>query len=206
MRFFRQGRRPLKVVFDLAGDFHDDIRGKVIRLKNPQPSDRNGDGKGTFMEGFSPVQHGEVGDITAGIPLGPWTEELARKLMAQNELLWDEANLRGRERENRRQEFAERYRKHIEAGDQFYPYVAYPYVEWYSETNGRVVLELEPSQVEIIEQGGPPPKEKTPEELVEDGRKRSAAMGAFLGGMVREFSEENRKNGGDGNVFGGLIG
>ena len=209
MRFFRQGRRPLKVVFDLAGDFHDDIRGKVIRLKNPQPSDRNGQlgGKGTtYMEGFSPVQRGDVGDITAGIPLGPWTEELARKLMAQNELIWDEANLRGSEREIRRQEFAERYREHIEAGDLYYPYVTYPYIEWYSGTNGRVVLELEPSQVEIVGQGGPPPKEKTPEELVEDERKRSAAMGAFLGGMVREFSEENRKNGGDGNVFGGLIG
>lgn len=29
-------------------------------------------------------------------------------------------------------------------------YVAYPYVEWYSEKNGRIVLELEPEQLEVI--------------------------------------------------------
>jgi hypothetical protein len=33
-----------------------------------------------------------------------------------------------------------------------------------------------------------------------------SSMGAFLGGMVREFSEENRKHGGDGNVFSSLAG
>ncbi len=32
-----------------------------------------------------------------------------------------------------------------------YPYTPYPYLEWYSEANGRVVLELEPSQVAIVE-------------------------------------------------------
>src|SRR2546427_8957611 len=90
MRFFRHRKRPLRVTFDLAGDFHEDIRGKVIRLKNPSPSDedtrlRDRDG----MEGFSPTQRGAVGDITAGVPLGPWTEELAQQLMAQNELIWD---------------------------------------------------------------------------------------------------------------------
>ena len=26
----------------------------------------------------------------------------------------------------------------------------YPYIEWYSEANGRVVLELDPGQVEIV--------------------------------------------------------
>ena len=29
-------------------------------------------------------------------------------------------------------------------------YVAYPYIEWYSEENGRVVLELEPDQIEVV--------------------------------------------------------
>ena len=42
MRFFRFGKRPLKVRFDLNGDFHDDIRGKVISLSNPAHSHRNG--------------------------------------------------------------------------------------------------------------------------------------------------------------------
>src|SRR5690242_19465188 len=43
MRFFRSGKRTLKVNFDLVGDFLDDIRGKVIRLSNPSPCDRNQD-------------------------------------------------------------------------------------------------------------------------------------------------------------------
>lgn len=202
MRFYRRGKRPLKVVFDLKGDFHEDIRGKVIRLKNPEPSDRNGDldREGTYMEGFSRVQRGQVGDITAGLPLGAWTEELSQKLMAQNELIWDEAGLQGAERESRRKEFAERYRQHIVAGDLYYPYAAYPYIEWYSETNGRVVLELEPSQLEILD--GVPVPEKTPEEIVADEKKRDQAMVSFLCGMLEELSKENRKKGGNGKVFG----
>ena len=39
----------------------------------------------------------------------------------------------------------------ITAGLPPYPYVKYPYIEWYSEANGRVVLELEQDQIEIIE-------------------------------------------------------
>jgi len=34
MRFFRQGKSPLKVKLDLAGDFREDISGTMIRLKN----------------------------------------------------------------------------------------------------------------------------------------------------------------------------
>jgi hypothetical protein len=40
MRFFRSGKRPLKVIFDLSGDFHEDIRGKMIRLSNPDPAEQ----------------------------------------------------------------------------------------------------------------------------------------------------------------------
>lgn len=36
------------------------------------------------------------------------------------------------------------------AGDPPQDYVDYPYLEWYSEANGRVVLELERSQLEIL--------------------------------------------------------
>jgi hypothetical protein len=202
MRFIRQGKQNLKVVFDLTGDFHEDIRGKLIRLSNAEPSDKYQGGTGTYMDGFARVQRGTVGDITAGISLGPWTVRVAERLMAQNELLWDEAGTSQAEREKRRQEFALRYREHIKAGDLFYPYVQYPYIEWYAD-NGRVVLELDPSQVEIVESA--PVEAKSPKELVADERKRVEAMGAFLGAMVKEVSRRNREQGGDGNVAGVLV-
>src|SRR5437870_2133573 len=41
MRFFRRRMRPLRVAFDLAGDFHEDIRGSDIVLKNDHPSDED---------------------------------------------------------------------------------------------------------------------------------------------------------------------
>jgi hypothetical protein len=201
VRFFRQDKKPLKVSLDLTGDFHEDIRGKVIRLKNPEPSDRNQElgREGTYMEGISVKQRGSVGDITAGLSLGQWTPELAQKLMAQNELIWDENGLTGPGREQRRKELALIYSQHIDAGDLFYPYVDYPYVEWYSDANGRVVLELSPAQVEVID-GNASVQEKTPAELVQADRKRSEAMGAFMAGMQEAFSKENRKKGGDGKV------
>jgi hypothetical protein len=202
IRFFRNGQPPLRVTFDLEGDFHEDIRGTVIRLSNPNPSDRHPDG-GTYMEGFDAVQNGTAGDITAGLPLGPWTEALAQDLMKRNELFWDEQGIRGSEREKRRQDFAERYRAHIAAGDLYFPYVAYPYIEWYSE-NGRVVLELDRSQIEIVKVVVPL-KEKTPEELLEDEKKRDEAFGSFLGGMVESLSRDNRNKGGDGNVTGIVV-
>ena len=81
MRFFRRGKQPLRVVFDLAGDFHEDIRGSDIWLMNGKPTDRNAslERDGTYMDGFDPMQRGTVGDMTAGFPLGPWTEELAQR-------------------------------------------------------------------------------------------------------------------------------
>jgi hypothetical protein len=33
-----------------------------------------------------------------------------------------------------------------------YDYVKYPYIEWYSKNNGRVVLELEPGQIKFLTQ------------------------------------------------------
>jgi hypothetical protein len=203
MHFFRLDQEPLKVTFDLEGDFHEDIRGKVIRLRNPAPSEHLDNGKGTYMRGFQPVQKGAAGDITAGLPLGPWTEDLARRFMAQNELVWKELGIGQFERARRREAFAESYRRHIEAGDLCYPYVEYPYVEWYAK-NGRVVLELHPSQVEVIEEGAPI-GEKSPEELLRDQKRRSEAFAGFMTGMVGEFSEENRRQGGDGNVTGIVV-
>lgn len=155
------------------------------------------------MEGFSPLQHGTAGDITAGLPLGPWTEALAQNLMKRNELFWEEQGIRDSEREKQRQDFSERYRAHIAARDLYFCYVDYPYVEWYSE-NGRVVLELDPSQVEIV-RADVPPKEKTPAELLEDKKKRDEAFGSSFTGMVEELSNGNRNNGDDGTVTGIVV-
>ena len=203
MRFIRNGKPPLRVTFDLVGDFHDDIRGTVIKLSNPNPSDECLDEGKTYMEGFSRVQRGTVGDMTAGLALGPWTEDLAQKLMERNELYWNERNIQGSEREARRQEFSERYRAHIAAGDLYYPYAEYPYLEWYSD-NGRVVLEIDPSQVEIVKSDSRA-KEKTPAELLEDKKKREKAFASFFEGMVKDLSRVNREKGGDGNVTGIVV-
>ncbi|MGA2116685.1 MAG: hypothetical protein ABSH56_18250 [Bryobacteraceae bacterium] len=202
MRFFRKGQRNLRVVFDLAGDFHEDIRGKLIRLSNAEPSDGCLDGGRTYMEGFARVQRGAVGDITAGISLGPWTDAAAEGFMKQNEILWEQTGTSQAERERRRKEFAELYREHIEASDLIYPYVPYPYIEWYAD-NGRVVLELDPSQVEIVESVAV--KQKSPKDLVADEMRRVQVLRAFLGSMVKEVSRRNREQGGDGNVVGLLV-
>jgi hypothetical protein len=132
--------------------------------------------------------------------LGPWTEDLARKLMERNELYWNERNIQGSEREARRRNFSEQYRAHIAAGNLYYPYTEYPYLEWYSD-NGRVVLELDPSQVEIVKSDSRP-KEKTPAELLEDRKKREKAFASFFEGMLKDLSKANRDKGGDGNVTG----
>ncbi len=59
-------------------------------------------------------------------------------------------------------------------------YVTYPYFEWYGEDNGRVVIELEPSQVEVI--GRPiPPQESDPISRVEQARN----MDNWLGELAR---------------------
>ena len=205
MRFFRKQRQPLRVVFYLEGDFHEDIRGSDIVLKNENPADRNIslERGGTYMEGFDPVQRGTVGDMTAGLPLGPWTEELAQRLKAQLEIVWQENGLKGTELEERRREVATDYAAKIAAGELYYPYVAYPYLEWYSD-NGRVVLELDPSQITVIPPETPP-TQKSPQELAQDRKNRAKAFGSFMTGMVRNLSEENRQKGGDGNVTGIVI-
>ena len=138
-----------------------------------------------------------------GLPLGPWTEALAQNFMKRNELFWDERGIHGSEREKRRQDFSKRYRDHIAAGDIYYAYVEYPYIEWYAD-NGRVALELDPSQMEIVK-ADVPPKEKTLAELLEDRKKRGEAFGSFLMDMVEGLSKANRNEGGDGNVTGIVV-
>ena len=172
--------QPLRVAFDLEGDFHEDIRGSDIVLKNDHPSDEDDslERDGTYMEGFDPMQRGTVGDMTAGFPLGSWSEELARRLKAQLEINWQENGLTGTELEDRRRDVAARYAAKIAAGELFYTYVAYPYLEWYSE-NGRVVLELDPSQITVIRPASPPPK-KSAQELAKDRKNRAKSFGGFM--------------------------
>jgi len=128
------------VKLDLNGDFHRDIRGTRIRLRNQQPMDRNHTGatgeirEGSYMQRFSTVQTGEVGDITAGLPPYDYVKDRA-------------------------------------------------YVEWYSEENGRVVLELESEQVEVI--GEPLPVDS--QEPV-SRQKQAENMGRFLAGLCRDLS------------------
>ena len=56
--------KPVKL--DLVGDFHRDIRGTKVRIRNPNPTQDSDRAK--YLEGFSPIQTGEVGDMTAGLP------------------------------------------------------------------------------------------------------------------------------------------
>ena len=207
IRFFRNNREPLRVELDLEGDFHQDIYGRMIRLSNPEPSDRTRDGsEGTYMEGFAPLQRGTAGDITAGFCLGTWSPEIAERLMARNESAWDDMGISGAEREVRRQDVLGQYTQLIEDETPYYAYAAYPYIEWYSEANGRVVLELVNSQLELVGEGSDLPiPVKTPKQLAEDQKRRAMALHGFLADMLEHISEENRRNGGDGNVFGAVI-
>jgi len=62
-------------------------------------------------------------------------------------------------------------------------YVSYPYVEWYSDQNGRVVLELEPEQIEVV--GMPIPAcESDPVSREQQNRN----MAEFLGGLAAELN------------------
>jgi hypothetical protein len=61
-------------------------------------------------------------------------------------------------------------------------YVDYPYVEWYSQQNGRVVLELEPEQVQII--GAPLPASET-EPISREAQNRN--LGEFLCGIAQSL-------------------
>ncbi len=201
MRFFRRRRQPLRVVFELAGDFHEDIRGSDIVLKGDAPADKNISLKrdGTYMDGFDPVQRGTVGDMTAGLPLGPWTDELAERLKSQLEVVWQENGLTGNELEERRRAVETDYAAKIAAGELYYPYVPYPYFEWYSD-NGRVVLELDPDQIAVV-RPETPPTEKSSQELAKDRKKRAKAFGGFMRGMVESF-----RKGKNGKVTGIVIG
>jgi len=54
------------VTFDLAGDFHRDIRGAKIHFVGQGQKDDPA--AATYMDGLAVHQTGKVGDITAGWP------------------------------------------------------------------------------------------------------------------------------------------
>ena len=90
-----------KVVFDLEGNFHRDIRGAKVKLLGDGDS-ANTEEAAKYMQGFSTVQKGKVGDMTAGLPPYDYTP----------------------------------------AGS--------AYFEWYSDNNGRIVIELDTNQVQLL--------------------------------------------------------
>ena len=65
-------------------------------------------------------------------------------------------------------------------------YVEYPYIEWYSVQNGRVVLELEPEEIEVV---------GTPlyagEEQPTDRAKQQELMARFLSGVARSLASRD---------------
>ena len=123
------------VKYNLKGNFHRDIRGAKVRLR--------GDGESAnvieaekYMEGFSLLQKGKVGDMTAG-------------------------------------------REPVD-------YVSYPYFEHYGVDNGRVVLELEPDQVELLTQPIPA-MESDPL----DRKQQAENMADYLSGMAEAIGIPN---------------
>ncbi|MHB9068775.1 MAG: DUF2958 domain-containing protein [Sedimentisphaerales bacterium] len=117
-----------KVMFDLEGNFHRDIRGARVRLRGEGES-ANQEESAKYLDGLSLLQKGNAGDMTAG----------------------------------------------KEPVD----YVNYPYFEWYSEDNGRVVLEFEPEQVELLTQPIP-----ACESDPVSRKEQAENMANFLGGLA----------------------
>jgi hypothetical protein len=122
-----------RVLIDLVGDFHRDIRGTKVILRGTGEQLNGTEDARRYMEGFSTKQTGTAGDMTAG----------------------------------------------KEPVD----YVPYPYFELYSNEDGRVVIELEPDQVEIV--GTPIP---AMESFPISRQKQNENMAKFLAGMSQELN------------------
>jgi hypothetical protein len=73
-----------------------------------------------------------------------------------------------------------------ENGEPTYEYSSYPYIEWYSDENGRCVLELDPEQVEII--GTPIP---ICESEPVDRKKQAENMEKFIVGLMKNMSKKS---------------
>ena len=117
------------VKFYLEGNFHRDIRGAKIRLRG-EGEIVNSQQASAYMQDFSTVQKGKVGDMTAGLPPADYI-----------------------------------------SGSGYY--------EWYSEDNGRCVIELEQAQTEILT----PPIPAMESDPI-DRRQQAENMAEFLGGIA----------------------
>lgn len=127
------------VTFDLEGNFHRDIRGAKIRLRGDGES-ANPEAAAQYLEGFSVLQKGKVGDMTAGLP--PCD----------------------------------------------YGALGNAYFEWYSDDNGRVVIELETDQVELLTRPIP-----ACESDPIDRKQQAENMAGFLCNLSQEIGiPENR--------------
>ena len=72
----------------------------------------------------------------------------------------------------------------ITAGLPPQPYVSYPYIEWYTEQNGRVVLELEQGEVKVIE--GPMWQPEEADNFDTESKEASQVqLSKFVKGMVK---------------------
>ena len=121
-----------RIVFELDGNFHRDIRGAKVRLiGNP---DCNQEQAKQYMQGFTQKQTGKVGDMTAGLPPYDYTP----------------------------------------AGS--------GYFEWYSDDNGRVVIELDTEQVELLTKPIP-----VCESDPIDRKEQAENMAQFLSETAAEF-------------------
>ena len=143
--------------------------------------------------------------MTAGLTAGFWTQDRVRHLVHLRKQVLDEFYVKQEDRSKYLREFAEPYRKLVERKAPFYPYVDHTFIEWFSYSNGRVVLELEPSQVEVIDRKLRWFDWRRSKDVVRREWKRLRAMDSFLSGVAHELSRDRRRGDEGRNVFGKVI-
>ncbi|HSW02552.1 MAG TPA: hypothetical protein VLI39_20485 [Sedimentisphaerales bacterium] len=77
----------------------------------------------------------------------------------------------------------------ITAGLPPFDFSSRPYIEWYSEENGRVVIEPDKSQVEVI--GEPVPLDKA---IPVSREEQAANLKEFLDQLVQDMEEQRRRS------------
>jgi len=70
-------------------------------------------------------------------------------------------------------------------------YVDYPYIEWYSDENGRVVIELESSQIKV--NGTAPPAERMQPVSRREQEKLMTGFLVSMAGAINRKAQEHRK-------------
>jgi hypothetical protein len=189
--------RIFTVALDLEGDLHEDLRGTRVWLIPDDYSGEDTGGANCTLEGLSAVQRGLVGDLTGGLSLGFWTEDVSCAVAALHELRWGKLGLSEHERAARRRKLLAEHDRLIAAKEPFYPAGRVPYLEFYSQ-DGRVVLTPEPEAIHVHVFGKKLIRRrhsKTPTELFADEERRAAAFRDFIfGGAVdREVSCDGRR-------------